>query len=183
MGIEVWTGPPYPTWHERIGQRQLWPHRGLLPNPIELCQPRIEECERVMKAKCSGNLMMSAAQRLILSKDRDDRIGQDLRRGTRMLSPLGRILGLVVVWLSIPDPQSRALGIEYDALIALGPAILPLVVEKFAADPANFMALQLYDAVQPDEKLHVHFLPDDERILEGEQGRARRVVKTWFANH
>jgi hypothetical protein len=28
----------------------------------------------------------------------------------------------------------------------------------------------------------IHFGPDDERILEGEQGRARRVVKAWFAN-
>jgi hypothetical protein len=58
---------------------------------------------------------------------------------------------------------------------------MPLVVEKLA-DPENFFTLQLYDAIQPDEKLVVHFEADDERILEGEQGRARRVVKAWFAN-
>lgn len=136
--------------------------------------------EEVMKEKAQKSYM-SAAQRLILSKDRD-RIGQDLRRAFE-----DAFTAWKNTWFSgglaiNSDPQSRALGIEYDALIALGPAILPLVVEKLA-DPANFMALQLYDAVQPDEKLHVHFLPDDERILEGEQGRARRVVKTWFANH
>jgi hypothetical protein len=79
------------------------------------------------------------------------------------------------------NPHSRAVGQEYDALIALGPAILPLVIEGLA-DPDNFFALQLYDAIQADEKLLVQYEPGDERILEGEQGRARRVVQTWFAN-
>jgi hypothetical protein len=79
------------------------------------------------------------------------------------------------------NPQARAIGPEYDALIALGSPILPLVVEQLA-EPENFMALQLYDAIQPDANLLVQFEPDDERILEGEQGRAQRVVKAWFAN-
>jgi hypothetical protein len=79
------------------------------------------------------------------------------------------------------NPQTRIVGKEYDALIALGPAILPLVVEQLA-DPDNFIALQLYNAVQPDAKLLVQFEPEDERILEGEQGRARRVVQAWFAS-
>ena len=72
------------------------------------------------------------------------------------------------------NPHTRAIGKEYDALIALGPVILPLVIEQLA-DPENFLALQLYDAIQANEKLLVQFEPDDERILEGEQGRARRV--------
>ena len=66
-------------------------------------------------------------------------------------------------------------------LLALGQAVLPLVVEALA-DPENFIALQLYDAMQPNERLIVQYEPDDERILEGEQGRARRVVQAWFAN-
>lgn len=78
-------------------------------------------------------------------------------------------------------PQSRAVGAEFDALVALGPKILPLVVEKLG-DADNFLALTLYDAIQPNEKLLVQFAPGDERILEGEQGRARRVVQAWFAN-
>src|SRR5438067_323586 len=45
------------------------------------------------------------------------------------------------------DPHTRAVGKEYDALIALGPDILPLVIEQLA-DPENFFALQLYDAIQ-----------------------------------
>ncbi len=79
------------------------------------------------------------------------------------------------------NPHSRTIGKEYDALIALGPATLPLIVEKLA-DPENFLALQLYDAIQANEQLVIHFDPDDERILEGEQGRAKRVVNAWFAN-
>ncbi len=79
------------------------------------------------------------------------------------------------------DPHSRAIGKEFDALVALGPGILPLVIEKLA-NPENFLALQLYDAIQPNDRLLVQFEPEDERILEGEQGRARRVVQAWFAN-
>jgi hypothetical protein len=79
------------------------------------------------------------------------------------------------------DPHTRAVGREFDALIALGPVILPLLIERLA-DPENFFALQLYDAVQSDENLLVQYEPDDERIVEGEQGRARRVVQAWFAN-
>ena len=79
------------------------------------------------------------------------------------------------------NPHSRAVGNEYDALIALGPEVHPPVVEKLA-DPENFVALRLYDAMQPNQRLVIHFEPDDERILEGEQGRARRGVNAWFAN-
>lgn len=79
------------------------------------------------------------------------------------------------------NPHARAVGQEFDALVALGPEILPLVVAELT-DPENFMALQLYDAIQPDQRQIVQFAPEDERILEGEQGRARRVVQAWLAN-
>lgn len=79
------------------------------------------------------------------------------------------------------NPHTRTIGKEFDALIALGPSTLPLLVEQLA-DPENFLALQLYDALQSEERLLVQFEPEDERILEGEQGRAQRVVQAWFAN-
>jgi hypothetical protein len=79
------------------------------------------------------------------------------------------------------NPHTRTIGKEFDALIALGPSILPLVIEQLA-DAENFLALQLYDALQSEEILLVQFEPEDERILEGEQGRAQRVVQAWFAN-
>jgi len=80
------------------------------------------------------------------------------------------------------DPHTRTVGREFDALVALGSKILPLVVETLA-DPDNFLALQLYDALQANPKLIVQFEPDDERILLGEQGRSQEVVKQWLANH
>ena len=79
------------------------------------------------------------------------------------------------------NPHFRAVGKEYDSLIALGPSIIPLLVESLA-EPDNFLALQLYDAIQSNDHLVVNIGPNDERIVEGEQGRARRVVQTWFAN-
>jgi hypothetical protein len=59
---------------------------------------------------------------------------------------------------------------------------LPGAPSEKLGDPDNFLALQLYDAIQPDERLVVQYGPDDERILEGEQGRARRVVQTWLTH-
>ena len=123
---------------------------------------------------------LSAQQKKALSAEREA-VDPEIRRSFE-----GAFRAWKQTWLSgglaiNSNPQSRAVGKEYDALIALGPAIMPLVVEKLA-DPENFFALQLYDAIQPDEKLVVHFEADDERILEGEQGRARRVVNAWFAN-
>jgi len=79
------------------------------------------------------------------------------------------------------DPHTRTVGKEFDALVALGPEILPLVVGALT-DPDNFMALQLYDAIQPDDRLVVQYGPEDERIVEGEQGRARRAVQGWLTN-
>lgn len=79
------------------------------------------------------------------------------------------------------DPTARTIGKAFDRLVALGGAALPLVVQTLA-NPDNFLALQLYDALQANERLIVQFGPDDERILEGEQGRARRVVQAWFQN-
>jgi hypothetical protein len=79
------------------------------------------------------------------------------------------------------DPHARAVGKEFDALVALGPRILPLVVESLV-NADNFLALQLYDVLQPDQQLIVQYEPDDERILGGEQGRAVEVVKHWLAS-
>ncbi len=80
------------------------------------------------------------------------------------------------------DPHTRTVGREFDALVALGPKILPLLVERLT-EPDNFLALQLYDTLQPSPKLIVQFEPDDERILSGKQGRAQEVVKQWLASH
>ena len=132
-----------------------------------------------MKEK-SVKSYLSAAQRRSLSMERD-RVPEEVRTAFEHAFTAWKRTWFSGGLAISSDPHTRAVGKEYDALIALGPAILPLVVEKLA-DPENFLALQLYDALQANEKLLVHFEPDDERILEGEQGRAQRVVQAWFAN-
>lgn len=87
-------------------------------------------------------------------------------------------------WFSGPlaissDPSSRAHSPEFQSLVELGQQILPLVIEKLA-DPANFLALTLYDTIQPAQTLIVQYDPDDDRILGGEQGRARAVVEAYL---
>jgi len=135
--------------------------------------------EEVMKEKMAKSYL-SAAQRRILN-------GECARVPERVRATFTQAFaawkkGWFSGGLAISsDPHTRTVGKEFDTLIALGPAILPLVVEALA-DPENFLALQLYDAIQPNDQLLVQFEPDDERILEGEQGRAQRVVQAWFAN-
>jgi hypothetical protein len=133
----------------------------------------------VMKEKAARSYL-SAAQRRTLSQE-CERVSPKIRTAFDEAFTAWKNTWFSNGLAISSNPQTRAVGKEYHALIALGPAILPLVVEKLA-DPENFLALQLYEALQPDEKLLVQFGPDDERILEGEQGRARRVVQAWFAN-
>ncbi len=77
------------------------------------------------------------------------------------------------------NPATRAAGKEFETLRALGPQVLPLIVEQLAL-AENFLALQLYDVLQTNERLRVELSPTDPRIAEGEQGRARRTVEAWF---
>jgi hypothetical protein len=123
---------------------------------------------------------LTAAQKRTLREERS-KVTADLRAAFDNAFDAWKSLWFSEGLAMSSDPGARAVGKEFDALIARGPAILPLVVEKLAA-PENFLALQLYDAIQPDEHLIVQYGPEDERILEGEQGRGRRVVQTWLTN-
>jgi hypothetical protein len=135
--------------------------------------------EDVMKEKLAKSYL-SAAQRRALNEQRE-RLPSALRATFEKAFAEWKDAWFSGGLAISSNPHTRAVGKEYDALIAIGPAILPLVIDKLA-EPENFLALQLYDALQPDEKLLVQIGPDDERILEGEQGRAQRVVQAWFAN-
>ncbi|HEV2804457.1 MAG TPA: hypothetical protein VGW57_05925 [Chthoniobacterales bacterium] len=79
------------------------------------------------------------------------------------------------------NPYSRASGREFDALLGLGPEILPLVV-KSLADDDNFLALPLYESIQPDHRMILESKANHPEILDGEQGRAGRVVRAWLSN-
>ena len=81
------------------------------------------------------------------------------------------------------DPHTRTVGREFDALVALGPEILPLVVEARRSGELPAFVLQLDDAIQPDPRLIVQDGPEDERILEGEHlGRVLRALQAWLTN-
>lgn len=135
--------------------------------------------EEDMKGKTVKSYL-SKPQSKSLAEERE-RIAIDLRRDYENAFAAWKATWFIGGLAMSSNPHTRSVGKEYDALIAMGPAIIPLVVESLA-DPENFFALQLYDAIQPNERLLVQFEPDDERILEGEQGRAKRVVQTWFTN-
>ncbi|MGH7172377.1 MAG: DUF7689 domain-containing protein [Gemmataceae bacterium] len=141
--------------------------------------PFVAIAEDVMKEKLAKSYL-SAAQKQLLHKQQTE-ISATVRTAFDTAFSAWKDSwfrgGLAVS----SDPHTRAVGSEFDALIALGSAILPLLIEKLA-DPENFLALQLYDVMQSEENLLVQYEPDDERIVEGEQGRARRVVLAWFAN-
>ena len=71
---------------------------------------------------------------------------------------------------------------EFVELLKMGTGILPLVVEKLT-DPKNFFALQLYDSLQlkGEKAMIVHIDPEDDTMMEGEQGRAARTVEQWVS--
>lgn len=66
----------------------------------------------------------------------------------------------------------------FEELVALGPEILPAVARKLA-EPDNFLALQLYEALQPDEYLKVAIRPGSAEARLGEQGRALKTAQRY----
>ncbi len=76
------------------------------------------------------------------------------------------------------DPAAVRTSPLFPELVQLGPQILPAVAKKLA-DPENFLALQLYDALQPQANLVVLIDPRSEEMFEGEQGRAIRTVERY----
>lgn len=73
------------------------------------------------------------------------------------------------------DPRAVRKSREFDALVALGPRVLPLVVNKLLR-PEEFFALQLYDVLQNRPELRA----DAQRSM-GEQARARAAVRLWLS--
>jgi hypothetical protein len=135
--------------------------------------------EEIVKEKLAKSYM-TAAQRKVIAEEREQ-IDSESRSAYDSAFAAWKATWFEGGLAINSNPHTRAVGKEYDALIAMGPGIIPLVVESLA-DPENFIALQLYDAIQPNDRLLVQYELDDERILEGEQGRARRVVQVWFTN-
>jgi hypothetical protein len=77
------------------------------------------------------------------------------------------------------DPYTRTKTAEYRELLSLGKEILPLLVSKLM-DESNFLALPAFEELANKK----HIIPinaADEKVLEGEQGRAFRTIKNWIA--
>jgi hypothetical protein len=66
---------------------------------------------------------------------------------------------------------------EFAALVALGPQIAPLLIERIA-HPDEFFALQAYEVLQPDWPANIE--ADGQLVFESEQTKAERAVKDWF---
>lgn len=77
------------------------------------------------------------------------------------------------------DPYTRTKTAEYRELVALGKPILPLLVKKLM-DESNFMALPAFEELAGKRHI-IRINAADEKVLEGEQGRAFRTVKNWIA--
>ena len=81
---------------------------------------------------------------------------------------------------SVSDPYARAKTGEFRELKAMGKTIVPLVVSKLM-DETNFLALSLFEALA-DKKMMIRIDATDEKVLEGEQGRAYRTVKNYLGS-
>jgi hypothetical protein len=77
-------------------------------------------------------------------------------------------------------PIDRSQSLQFLELVALGPDILPLLMEKLL-DPTEFFALVAVDRLLPAALVVVREL-DDDVVLQGEQGRAVETVQRWIAS-
>lgn len=77
------------------------------------------------------------------------------------------------------DPYSRIKTAEFRELKSLGKSILPLLANKLM-DENNFLALPAFEELA-DNKFTIRIDAADEKVLEGEQGRAYRTVKNYLA--
>lgn len=81
---------------------------------------------------------------------------------------------------SVSDPYKRLETAEFKELKAMGKEIVPLLAQKLM-DESNFIALPAFEKISANRKLVIEIDAADEKILEGEQGRAYRTVKNYIA--
>jgi hypothetical protein len=77
------------------------------------------------------------------------------------------------------DPYTRIKTAEFRELKALGKSVLPLLANKLM-DENNFLALPAFEELA-DKKFTIRIDAKDEKVLEGEQGRAFRTVKNYLS--
>jgi hypothetical protein len=81
---------------------------------------------------------------------------------------------------SSSDPYARAASGEFRELTGMGKEIVPLLINKLM-DESNFLALAAYEKLA-DKRSIISIDANDEKVLEGEQGRAYRTVKLYLGS-
>ena len=81
-----------------------------------------------------------------------------------------------IAFSSVPGDYAKS--DQFRRLLAMGEAIVPLVIEKLI-EPDQFFALQLVEHLAKREIVS-EFEPEDPIILEGEQERAAATVRRWL---
>ena len=81
---------------------------------------------------------------------------------------------------SSSDPYARTKTAGYREMTAMGKEIIPLLVNKLM-DESNFLALPAYENLA-GKRLSIAIDSKDEKVLEGEQGRAYRTVKLFLGS-
>jgi hypothetical protein len=80
--------------------------------------------------------------------------------------------------LASSDPHARTQTPLFLELLALGPQILPLLMEKLT-HPDDYFALLAVDRLIRPEFVIAH-RPGDQAVVHGEQGRALETIKQWI---
>jgi len=81
---------------------------------------------------------------------------------------------------SASDPYARNKTAEFREIISMGKEIIPLLVNK-TIDESNFLALPAYESLA-GKRLSIPIDSRDEKVLEGEKGRAYRTVKLFLGS-
>jgi hypothetical protein len=81
---------------------------------------------------------------------------------------------------SASDPYARTKSAEYREMTAMGKVIIPLLVNKLM-DESNFLALPAYESLA-GKRMSIPIDSGNEKVLEGEQGRAYRTVKLFLGS-
>lgn len=83
-------------------------------------------------------------------------------------------------FVSVSDPYARTKTPEFRELTSMGKEIIPLLVNKLM-DESNFLLLPAYENLA-GKRLSIPIDSKDEKVLEGEQGRAYRTVKLFLGS-
>jgi hypothetical protein len=133
--------------------------------------------QALLKAQSMKEVISLTPDQLAKVHARAEGIDKDLRGRFEQASTAWRSTWSHPLIAVSSAPAARAQSTEFLELIALGPEVLPLLMEKLT-DPEEFFALVPVDRLARPE-LQVSRELDDEAVLLGEQGCAIETVKRW----